>query len=169
MADQEDPISRLTERDWSIWRKWTRGKSQTDLAREYGIGQQRVSQIVQRVRESIPQETRDDLVRRELAMWNDLRAEILEEIYGAAPTPVTAGKDGAPVVDPETGRFVRDHSGRLAGAKMALNISESLRRMVGADAAQKVDVNLGEEAATQEGAAEARAFLDRHTELEEAE
>lgn len=162
MTDQEEPTARLTERDWEIWKKWTRGKTQAALAAEYEIGQQRVSQIVRAVRDSIPQETRDELVRRELEMWSAIRAEILEEIYGADPVPVTAGKDGYPVIDPQTQKYVRDHGGRLAGAKMALNISESLRRMVGADAAQKVDVNVGEDAATQEGAAEARAFLERN-------
>lgn len=152
MTDQEEPTSRLTARDWEIWKKWTQGKPQVALSAEYQISQQRVSQIVRTVRDSIPQETRDELVRRELDLWNALRAEVLEEIYGAKPAPVTAGKDGDLVRDPETQEIVRDHGGRLAGLKMALNISESLRRMLGADAAQKVDVNVGEEAAALEAA-----------------
>jgi len=159
---------RVTGRNGEIWRAYVRGTTHEALAKVHNISRQRIGQIIRQVQESIPAETREELVRKEVDLWTTLRQEILEEIYDAAPVPVTAGKDGNYVQDPVTGEYVRDHSGRIAGATMALKISESLRRMLGTDAAQKVDVNVGEEAASQEGAAEARAFLERHEGTEEA-
>jgi plasmid maintenance system antidote protein VapI len=150
---------RLSGRNGEIWRKYVRGrKTMEQLAEEYGISHQRVSQIIKAVRDSIPQETRDQLVREEVELWRTLQGEVLE-LWDAKGAPITAGKDGNLVKDPETGEYVRDHSGRLAGVKMALAISESLRRMLGTDAAQKVDVNVGEQAAAEEAAAEALSRL----------
>lgn len=149
---------RLDGRNGRIWREYVRGATQEELGQRYGLSQQRIGQIIRAVRDSIPKETRDQIVQEELDLWRRLRAEVLE-LWDARGAPVTAGKDGDLVKDPETGEYVRDHSGRLAGVKMALAISESLRRMTGTDAAQRVDVNVGEQAAAEEAAAEALARL----------
>ena len=153
---------RLDGRNGEIWQRYIRGETQSAIAERYGISQQRVSQIIREVADSIPQQTREEVVTRELDLLWRLRTEILDEIYDAPGIPVTAGRDGTLVVDPETGQVVRDYSGRIAAAQMSIRISETIRRMLGIDAAQRVDVNVGEQAATEAGAAEARAFLARH-------
>lgn len=150
---------RLAGRNGEIWRKHVRGRTEEHLAAEYNLTQQRISQIIAEVRDSIPEQTRAQVVQAELDLLLRLRDEVLE-LWDAKAVPVTVGKDGDILRDPETQEVVRDHSGRLAGVKMALNISESLRRMVGADSASKVDLMThGEAEATQRAAQDARQAL----------
>lgn len=144
---------RLAGRNGLIWAHYVRGTTQEALAERFGLSQQRVSQIIEDVRTSIPQIIREQVIQAELDLLMGLRAEILE-IWDAEPAPLM-GRDGEVVCNPESGEIVRDHSGRLAAAKMAVNVSESLRRMLGLDAAQKVDVGLGEQHAAEEAAVEA--------------
>src|SRR3990170_1309638 len=51
---------RLDERDHEIWSKYIGGWSQAGLAAEYDVSQQRISQVLSQVRESIPDTARTD-------------------------------------------------------------------------------------------------------------
>ncbi len=132
---------RLEGRNGVIWRKYITGWTQERLAEEYGIHQTRVSQIIQQVRDSIPEDTRQALVLESVDMLRELMAGAVE-VWQMAPVPVTVGKDGDILRDPESGDVVRDHGGRLRALETALKVQESIRRLVGADAAKGLDVNV---------------------------
>jgi transcriptional regulator with XRE-family HTH domain len=150
---------RLDGRNGEIWRKFCRGIKQEALAEEYGISQQRVSQIINAVRETITPEERIDLLKKETDLLEELRAEVLE-LWDKGPSPAYAA-NGRQL------EGVEDHSGRLAALARAESLTARLHRLVGLDAPQKVDLNLaGEEEASRRAAAEAVTHLHGGTEDE---
>lgn len=102
------------------------------------ISQQRVSQILAEVRRKLPPPDVAKLRAQSEALHEDIqrRAYELVELAGA---PVTAGKDGTIVFDPESGEVVRDYALRLAALKTALDADKELRKLHGLDAATKVE------------------------------
>lgn len=164
MAESE----RLMGRNGSIWREYVRGATQEALAAKYGVSQPTVAAAIAYVRDSIPQQERAELVAQEVDYLRQVRSEAMQ-LWDAVAAPVTAGKDGEVVRDPEHGdAVVRDHSGRIAGARLALDISRHLARLTGLEASQKVEISTGEEPASQRAAAEAAAYLHGGTPPEEA-
>jgi hypothetical protein len=74
---------------WAIW-----GETQQQIAKKYGLSQQRVSQIVKAWRAANPA-VREDLAAQSIAMLNELRDRqfrLAEQIKAGAP--VAVGKDG---------------------------------------------------------------------------
>lgn len=69
---------------------------------------------------------------------NQLRLTV-GELLDVDPAPVTAGKDGLPVRDPETGEFVRDYGLRLSAVDRLVKLDERLAKLTGADAASKTE------------------------------
>lgn len=129
-----------------IWRDYCGGRTQESLAAEHGISQNRVSQIVAQVRDSLPEEDREEEVRRSLDMLRELRAGALE-IWRMAAAPVTVGKDGDLLYDPELMEdgervLVRDHAGRLRALETALKVDHRIATLLGLDAAQKLDMSV---------------------------
>ena len=149
----------IEDRDLEIWRRYVRGERQIELARAYNLSQQAISAALGRVRDAIPTHTREEIIAREVDFLEATRAEILSLWVDTNGAPVTAGKDGDIVRDPETGDVVRDHTGRLNAARMALAYSERMAKLLGLDAAVRVDLGASEEAAAIAAAAEAQAHL----------
>jgi hypothetical protein len=148
------------ERDEEIWRRYSRGERQSQLARAFGVAQSSISEAIARHRKTIPEETREQLVQSELDLHNRLRAEILE-ILNAKPGPVVAGKDGRPVHDPETGHVVWDYTGNLTAARTALQISQHIARLGGLEAPTRIDVTATEEAAALAQGEQAVRYVQR--------
>ena len=148
----------ILERNSRIWREYCRGASQRDLGLKYKLGQQHISAIIKQVRDTIPMEDRLTLIQREVAYFEQLRNEVMELWYMPA-APVTSGRDGKIVLDPVTKEPVRDHSGRLAAVHAAEKLSGRMHRLLGLDAAIRVDINGGEEESAKRAAAEAIAEL----------
>jgi transcriptional regulator with XRE-family HTH domain len=130
----------LEGRDGEVYRSVTvYRKSQERVAKEFGISQQRVSQILAEVRKQLP-ETDLDIMRSEsLELYADLGRRALE-IVDLTPAPLLAGKDGTPQTDPDTGKVIRDYGGRLKAMEMALKIDDQRRKLMGLDAATKAEV-----------------------------
>ena len=147
------------ERDLEMWRHHVRGKRQADIARMYGITQQSVCDAIARHRATIPEETRDQITRREVDYLTSIRDEVLALWVDTLGAPVTAGKDGKIVMDPKTQEVVRDHTGRLTAVRTALQITERLHKLTGLDAAIRVDITKTEADAANAAAAEAVAHL----------
>jgi TrfB transcriptional repressor len=140
MADRER--LRLEGRNGLIWRQHViDGRTQEDVAQEHGITQERVSQIIAQVRASIPEQDRAQMVGDTLEVLRELHRTAMDLVRKAG-APVTAGKDGDVLYDPETGEVVRDYALRLNALKGAVAVSESMRRLVGLDAARGLDVNV---------------------------
>lgn len=141
MAQPDGEIPRLEGRNGAVWRRHViDGLTQEAVAQEFGLSQTRVSQIVAQVRASIPEADRAELVTDSLELLRELQTTALE-VMRLAAAPVTVGKDGDLLRDPENGMaLVRDHSGRLNALKAALAVNESVRRLLGADAAKGLDL-----------------------------
>lgn len=155
---------RLVGRNGLIWRDYCGGATQEKLAARYGLSQARVSEILAQVRDSIPEETREQEIQRSLEMLRELRDGALE-VYRLAPAPVFVGKDGTPARDPSLtdkdplGELVRDHTGRIRALEAALKVDQLIANRLGLDAAQKMDLTVSgqEESAAARLAAEASA------------
>lgn len=130
---------RLEGRNGEVWRRHViYGWTQERVAEHFGIGQQRVSEIIAMVRASIPEDSKADLVRASMELIHEVKARALE-IADMLPAPVVAGKDGTPVIDPDTGQWVRDYGGKLRALETALKADDVLAKRLGLDAASKVE------------------------------
>ncbi len=149
---------RLMGRNGVIWQRYCRGATQEDLALEFDLSQTQISGIITKVADSVPETERRQLIAQEVDFFRQTRFEVMK-LWDAKPTPVTAGKDGDVVRDPNTGEVVYDHSGRLAALDRAIKISERMHKLTGLESALKLDVNANEVTAAQNAAAEAAAYL----------
>lgn len=137
----------LAGRNGQIWKLYCRGKTQEALAEIFQLSQAQISRIIADVRDSIPIEERDSLVKQETDLLRELRAEVLELWDQDAPDLVSNGRlmEG-----------IKDHGGRLAALARAESLTARLHRVMGIDAPAKLDLNLGgEEEATRKAAADA--------------
>lgn len=131
----------LNERETRIWQRYRiEGVSQRVIAEEEGISQPRVSQILMKARGLMPRQDLTEVRNRVLAVHQEVieRALSLAEMQGA---PVTAGKDGDVVYDPEGGGVVRDYAGNIAAYRLALDAMKQLRAVEGMDAATKTETS----------------------------
>lgn len=145
MVDHEGVAQREAELEAEVYRLSVVNRlSQRIIGERVGISQQRVSQILARVRESMPPPDLEAMRRHslELHMQTQRMALELAEMKAA---PVTAGKDGAIVqeIDPVTGQVetVRDYSLRLAALETARKADLEIRKLHGLDAAAKMEVS----------------------------
>jgi predicted DNA-binding protein (UPF0251 family) len=140
MTDHEGIAHGLTEREYEIYRLSVVNQlSQRVIAEKYGLSQERIGQILRGVRDKLPPVDLEAVRQKALALHEDVirRAYELAEMNGA---PVTAGKDGSVVYDPESGAVVRDYAGKLNALQLALKADEARRKLLGADAATKTEV-----------------------------
>lgn len=134
MADGD----RLAHRNGEIWRAYVAGKTQDAIAAEFGLSQRRVSDIIAEVRETIPPEDRAHLVQREADFLDEMRQVVLELVQGP---PIPAYSNGRPILMPD-GSIAEDHSGRLAAWDRAIKAHERLAKLLGLDAAAKVEATV---------------------------
>lgn len=130
----------LTDREQRIWHEYAvRRRTQTEIAEQFEITQPRVSQILAEIKAKMPPPDLSAMRAEVLEMLNEnyRRATKLIEMEGA---PVTSGKDGAVVYDPESNAVVRDYSGRLAAMKLLNDTAAHARKMLGLDAAEKIEL-----------------------------
>ena len=160
-----EELDRLAGRNGVIWRDYCGGMTQAALAKREGLTQGRVSQIIRQVRNSIPEVKREEEVQRSLEMLHALRVEALK-VLALRAAPVTAGKDGDVLLDPEDGEVVRDHTGRLRALETAMKVEQRIGQILGYDAAQKLDMHVeaGERVAAEKLALDAKRRLDGSTE-----
>jgi transcriptional regulator with XRE-family HTH domain len=116
--------------------RWT----QEAIAAELDISQQRVSQILADVRAALPPIDLAEYRRQAIELHLDVikRGYEIANMNGA---PVTAGKDGDVVYDPESGGVVRDFGGRKAALDLVIKAEAELRKLLGADAATKIETS----------------------------
>lgn len=151
------PNPSLAGRNGRIWKEYCRGATQEELAEKYVLSQQRVSQIINQIRDETPFEERDALVKQEVDLLRDLRKDVLE-LWDKPPNKAYAA-NGREL------EGVEDHSGRIAAVKTAETLTARLHRVLGLDAPAKLDLNLtGEEEAARKAAAESLTRLHGGTE-----
>lgn len=137
------------ERDAEIYRLYVVNRlTMTAIAARHGITVQRVDQIIGERKKLVKPPDLTAIRDKAMALHEDVirRAYELVEMAGA---PVTAGKDGLVVYDPEVkgadGKpvVVRDYAARLAALKVALDADREMRKLTGADAASKTEISGG--------------------------
>lgn len=145
-------------RNGQVWAEWCAGHNQDQIADTHGISQQRVSQIIAAVRATIAEEDLADRRQRHLEVVDQIRAETLRLIQ--APM-APAYSNGRMMLD-ETGAPILDVGPRLAAMDRAGKFLDREAKLLGLDAATKVDVAVSEQA-KQAGAEAAAAAIARLT------
>jgi len=142
---------RLEGRNGSIYRAYILGTTQEELAELHGISQERVSQIVREVVASIPEEDLAERRKRSL----DVLDVVGREMAAIMDAPAAqAYSNGRPMVN-DDGSPILDYGSRMAAADRLVKITERQAKLLGLDAATKVDVAVSEQA--KEAAAQAAA------------
>jgi len=149
---------RNADRDRAIWRSYLNGHTQQEIADQHGLTQPAISLILSKIRKSLPELDRADLVRREVDLLDRLRAESLE-LWDMRPIP--AYSNGKPILMEDGVTVAEDHSGRLAALDRAVRLHERLAKLVGLEAPSKVEATVTnvEREAAKEAAAVALAYL----------
>jgi hypothetical protein len=124
----------LAARDDAIWQDYAFGMTQDKIAAKYGLTQGRVSQIIDRIRDSLPVE---DNAQRKLRYTAQLDWMSSELHVLAAADPIPAYSNGRPV-ERDDGTPVWDHSGRMTAMRELRATQERASKMLGLDAAAKV-------------------------------
>lgn len=133
------PNPKLEGRNGDVWQHWAVKRWDQDrIAEKFGITQQRVSQIVAAVQAELGPVDRAEMIRRSTELYQSTIAK-MHELAEMAGAPVTAGKDGDIVLDPETGKPVRDYALRLSALKLANDTDAQLRKLLGLDSATKIE------------------------------
>lgn len=104
---------RLEGRTGQVWQLYIDGHTQQAIAERFGISQSHVSKILAEVRASIPQQTRDEIVRERVEQLAKFRMVLAE-----------AANDG----DPQA-------------IQMALKVQEREAKLLGLDSAVKQEVD----------------------------
>jgi DNA-binding CsgD family transcriptional regulator len=151
--------ARLAGRNGEIWQRYLQGQTQERIAQEYGLSREYVNQIIRKVRDSIPEQTRQEIIAREVDFLDKLRDEVTEMFN--APMPPAFDRDGNPLVDPDTGKVVRDTAPRMNILGGLVKLIERHAKMLGTDAATKLDATItaDEDTAAKALAAQAAARL----------
>lgn len=134
----------LLGRNGEVYKRWAIHRwSQARIAEHYGISQQRVSQIVNDARKEVGPILHQELAEQSREVLSHIQAESLRIAELARRgAPVTAGKDGDVVEDPETGAAVRDYSGYLAAMTLAAKMDAELARRFGVNAPEKRELDV---------------------------
>lgn len=144
----------LDGRDGEVWRSFAvKGWNQARIAREFGISQQRVSQIVEEVRKAIRPLLAEEMTQQSMEFLRDVQSRAYE-IAEMAGAPVAVGKDGTILTEPcdcdenmgsgpcgHPPKIVRDYSGRLNALRLAHDIDKSVRKLHGLDAPEKREMS----------------------------
>jgi hypothetical protein len=132
--------ARLAERRAEEWDLYVRGKTQTEIGRMFGLDNSTVSDDLRIHAESLGSQGRDMAVKRheETIAW---AVDQLRELATMEGAPVTAGKDGQVVYDPETGAVVRDYAGRYTAIRELRGYLDREAKLLGLNAADKVEVS----------------------------
>lgn len=141
MTDHAGSAQNLTEQEAEVYRLTVVSRlAQRVIGERLGVSQQQVSEILSRARAKLPPVDLDAIRRESLELhWETQRIAL--ELAGKEGAPVTSGKDGDLVIDPETGKYVRDYGLRLAALETARKADVEIRKLHGADAATKTEVS----------------------------
>jgi hypothetical protein len=81
-------VAHQQDQDLAVWHEWVQGRKQSDLAEQYGVTQQAISQALRRARALLPVEDRSLYLVRALARLEQVHATfqpmMLEGDKGAA-------------------------------------------------------------------------------------
>lgn len=106
------------QRNMEIFRRVSAGETQAAMAREYGVTEQTISEIMTRIRTRY-RRPREDIAAEHLAESEKIREPLAALAFAAEAAAAVAGKDGnlVPVLDEDgqviPGRYAHDVSAKL--------------------------------------------------------
>ena len=130
---------RLEGRDGEIWTQYISCWSQERIAAYHGISQSRVSRIIKKVRQSIPEEERETVRNAVIERLDMLVAAAAEIMRSHHYVVSNSGK----IVYDEDGVPLRDDGPRLAAAKAIAQFDTERRKLLGLDAPAKQEISGG--------------------------
>lgn len=131
---------RLEGRNGEIWHRYAiRSQTIERIAEDLNLSNQRVSQILDEIRKSIPEPDRQELVKHSIELLQYAQDTALE-IVAMTPAPVFVGKDGSIAYD-EKGEVVRDYSGRLRALETAIKANDTIAKRLGLDSPTKIETS----------------------------
>lgn len=135
------PGMTLDGRNGAIWRQVKiYARTMEDVAQEYGLSHQRVSQIIAAVEKDLPKLDLDAMRRESLELLAEVKRRALD-IADMVAAPVAAGKDGNILRDPENNNaVVRDFAGKIKALEVAVRTDAERRKLMGLDAASKTEI-----------------------------
>lgn len=141
MARGNNPARQLEGRDGEIWRRSTVYRwTQERIAQHFGLSQQRVASILAEIRKELKPLVMEDMVRNSMEFLDEVQARAFE-IADLAGAPIAVGKDGMPLIDPDTGETVRDYGGRIRALELAMKADAEVRKMHGLNAPEKKQIS----------------------------
>lgn len=129
------------ERTKEVMAMVARGFTQAQIGAHFRVSREMIKEIVRRERAKHPID-KQDAIADQVDILDQMIREA-REIAEARPAPVTAGKDGMVVRDPEDGAIVRDHGARLAALALVRSLTERKAKLLGLDSASKTEVSGG--------------------------
>jgi transposase len=140
-----------------MWDLWVRGTTQAEIAKQFGVAQQTVSDRLNRWRERMPETDRQSAMQRCLDQLDLMQQPLLDLAAGALPPAYSNGR----AMKDADGNLVPDHSLRIQAVKALLATQDRLARLLGLDAPAKTEVAVTEQAgeAAKEAAARAQVML----------
>lgn len=130
--------SRLVGRRAKAYALHVMGWTQRQIGDELGLSQQSVSEDIREHRATLGPADVVKVRQEHLSELAMLRKSMFE-LATKEGAPVTAGKDGTIVFDPETREVIRDYSLRVNATVQLLKIMEREAKQLGTDAASKVE------------------------------
>ena len=139
MTQNKEARDRLAARRAEAYSLYVQGWTQQAIAEKFDSTQRTISDYIRDYRKSLTAEDITQMRERHTAELRQLRASMFE-LTDAKPAPVTAGKDGDYVRDPETGEPVYDYGLRLSATDRLLKIQARESALHGLDAPTKAHV-----------------------------
>lgn len=133
----QNDTERLDGRNGHIWQQHIAGWTQERIAEYHGISQSRVSKIIKKVRESIPEEERT-AVRTAVIERLDLA---IAEAFEVMATHHYVVSNSGKIVEGPDGQPLRDNGPRLAAAKTIAHLDAERRKLLGLDAPAKQEIS----------------------------
>jgi hypothetical protein len=134
-----------TERNAEIIRLYfTQGWSQQRVADHFGLARETVKDIIASWRAKQGPVDKQEEIERAASLLDEMIVMAME-LAAMEGAPVTAGKDGLVVVDPEQKNpeggpmYVRDYSGRISAINTIKGLLERKAKLLGLDSATKVE------------------------------
>jgi hypothetical protein len=131
--------AQLAERRAAEWELYCRGWTMPQIGEHYGLDDSTISDDLRLYRDALPPQTREQMIDRHHTTLADITRR-LDALSRLNPPPVVAGKDGAPVIDPETREWVRDYSTQVTALRELRATLAQEAKLAGLNAADKVEV-----------------------------
>lgn len=144
-TSQTSQTREKTERNAEIIKEYSRGRTIATLSEQYGISKSTIKDIIARHRAKQGPIDKAEHINQATDLIDHLVEEAMK-LVSLEGAPVTAGKDGLVVIDPELKGphgepvFVRDYSARLAAINAVKGLMERKAKLLGLDSAQKAEI-----------------------------